>query len=98
MSLAITQLKLYPIESQKVVAMVAGYRQYLHSVGRPLNPPTVHNQSHSRYRSHKASYSNFSPKTCCHGNVPLTLDLGYVFIGQLDPENIGYPCNQTACR
>jgi len=49
------------IESHKVVAMamslVAGYRQYLHFVGRPCN-----NQYPSRYHSHKGSYSNFSPK------------------------------------
>jgi len=40
----------------------------LQSVGRPLK--AVHNQLPSRYRSHKAIYSNFSPKTGCHGNVP----------------------------
>jgi len=31
--------------------------------------------------------SNFSPKIGWHGNNPLTLNLGYVFIGQLDPKN-----------
>ena len=30
--------------------------------------------------------SNISPKIGCHGNNPQSLDLGYVFIGQLDPE------------
>ena len=29
----------------------------------------LHNQLPSRYRSHKASYSNFSPKIGCIGNV-----------------------------
>jgi len=33
-----------------------------------LNP--LHNQLPSRYRSHKANYSNFSPKISCHGNDP----------------------------
>ena len=59
--------------------LVAGYRQYLHFVGRPLKP--LHNQLPSRYRLHKASYSNFSPKIGCHGNDPYTLDLDYVFVG-----------------
>jgi len=31
----------------------------------------LHNQSPSRYRSQKASYSNFSPKIGCHANVQL---------------------------
>jgi len=43
------QLKLYPIESQKVVAMATSlsgrvYRQYLYSVGRPLKPPSITNR------------------------------------------------------
>jgi len=42
-SLAIIQPKLYPIKSQKWLRwlrpLVAGYRQYLHFVGRPLKPP-----------------------------------------------------------
>jgi len=45
-----------------------------------IQTPPLHNQLPSRYRSHKASYSNFTPKICCHGNDPQTLDLGYVFI------------------
>ena len=49
--------------------LVAGYRQYLHSVGRPLKRPSIttpfHNQSPNCYRLHKASYSNFSPKIGC---------------------------------
>jgi len=36
--------------------LVAGYWQYLHSVGYS-NP--LYNQLPSRYLSHKASYSNF---------------------------------------
>jgi len=30
---------------------------------------SLHNQLSSRYRSHRASYSNFSPKIGSHGNV-----------------------------
>ena len=30
----------------------------------------LHNQLPSRYGSYKASYSNFSSKIGCHGNVP----------------------------
>jgi len=37
---------------------------------RPTTQTPLHNQSPSRYRSHKASYSNFSPKIGCHGNIP----------------------------
>jgi len=35
----------------------------------------THNQLPSRYRSHKASYSDFSPKIGCHGNDPYSFDL-----------------------
>jgi len=31
---------------------------------------TVYNQLPSRYRSHKASHSNFRTKIGCHGNIP----------------------------
>jgi len=31
--------------------------------------------------------SNISPKTGCYGNDPQSLNLGYIFTGQLDPEN-----------
>jgi len=41
----------------------------------------LHNQLPSSYRSQKASYSNLSPRTGCHGNDPKTLNLDYVFIG-----------------
>jgi len=34
-----------------------------------------------RYRPHKASYSNFSPKIGCHGNNPWTFDADYIFFG-----------------
>ena len=37
---------------------------------RPTTQSPLHNQSPSRYRPHKASYSTFSPKIGCHGNVP----------------------------
>jgi len=46
--------------------LVAGYRQYLHFVGRQLKP--LHNQVPSRCHSNKASYNNFSPTIGCHGN------------------------------
>jgi len=42
---------------------------------------SLHNQLPSRYRSHKASYSNFSPKIGCHGNNRSTFDLDYIFFG-----------------
>jgi len=35
--------------------LCAGYRQCLHSVGRPLNRPPLHNQLPSIYRSLKTS-------------------------------------------
>ena len=37
---------------------------------RQTTQTPLHNQTPSRYRSYKASYSNFSPKIGCHGNVP----------------------------
>jgi len=48
--------------------LVAGYRQYLHSVGRTLKPPSITNRI--VVIIHKDSCSDFSPKICCHGNVP----------------------------
>ena len=35
----------------------------------------------------KSLNSNISPKTGCYGNDPQSLNLGYIFTGQLDPEN-----------
>jgi len=50
--------------------LLEGYGQYLHFVGRPLNPPSITKKLSSRYRSHKAIYSNFSSKIGSHGNDP----------------------------
>jgi len=51
--------------------LVAGYRQYLHFLAGPVTTQTtLHNQLPNHYRSHKASYSNFSHKIGCHGNNP----------------------------
>jgi len=46
---------------------------------------TLYNQLPSCYHSHKASYSNFSPKIGCHGNHRHYIST--VFIGQIHPEN-----------
>jgi len=50
----------------------AGYRQYLHSVGRPLKAPSITNYIVAIIHT-KPVNSNFSPKIGCHGNV-LQLD------------------------
>jgi len=71
--LAIIQLKLYLNESQKVVTMATSISCRVSAISafcRSTTQTPLHNQSPSRYRSHKASYSNFSPKIGCHGNVP----------------------------
>jgi len=73
MSLAIIQLKLYPIESQKVVAMATSLNCRVSAMSDfcwTTTQTPLHNQSPSRYHSQKASYSNFSPKIRCHDNVP----------------------------
>jgi len=49
------------------ISLSSRHQQYLHFVGRLLKP--LHNQLPSQYRSQKASYSNFSPKIGCHGNI-----------------------------
>jgi len=47
----------------------------------------LHKQQPIRYRSHTATYSNFSPEIGCHGpQRPYTLDLGYVLVGYVDPK------------
>jgi len=46
----------------------ARHRQYLRFI---LNP--LHNKLRRCYRSHKTSYSNFSPQIGCHCNVPQRL-------------------------
>jgi len=46
-----------------------GYRQYLHSVGRPLKPPSVTNCLVAIVHT-KPVNSNISPKIGCHGSVP----------------------------
>ena len=53
----------------------------------PTTQTPLHNQQPSQYRSHKASYSNFSPNIGCHGNVPQNLEISHVFIEELDAEN-----------
>jgi len=71
-------------EKQKVFAMATSlmcrYRQYVHSVGRPLKPSFITNCVVAVVDT-KPVNSSFSPKNGCHGNDPLTLDLGHVFIG-----------------
>jgi len=49
------------------------YRQYLHLSAD--HSKLLHNQLPSRYRSHKTSYSHFSPKIGCHSNVSSTCGL-----------------------
>ena len=61
-----------------------------------LTTQNPHKQSLSRYLSHKASYRNFTPKIVDHDNVPQTLDLGYVVIEQLDPENLPHRIKQRS--
>jgi len=58
----------------------AGYRQYMHSVDRPLKAPFITNCLVTIIHE-KPINSTFSPKIGCHGNDPLKVDLGYVFIG-----------------
>jgi len=67
--------------------LVTEYRQYLHFVRRPLKPP-LHDQSPSRYRSYKASYSKLRSKIGCHGNVPPPLD------PHLKHDSLGHPSPQ----
>ena len=51
-------------DSEKAIGHVGGF-EWSADHSNPL-----HNQLPSGYHSHKASYSNFSPKIGCHGNVP----------------------------
>jgi len=64
----------------------AGYRQYLHSVSRPLKLPYITNCLGAIIHT-KPDNSNFSPKIGSHGNDPKILGLRYIFIRQLDLEN-----------
>ena len=57
----------------KLVAMATSLSCRVSAISafcRSTTQTPLHNQSPSRYRSHKASYSNVSPKIGCHGNVP----------------------------
>jgi len=56
---------------------VAGYWQYLHFVRQPLKPPSITNCLVVIVHT-----AILVPKL-----VVMTFDLGYVFIGHLDPEN-----------
>jgi len=64
-SLAIIQLKLYPHWKQK--SGCNANLRYLQGIDNIciLHSNSLHNQSLSCYRQHKASYSNFSPKIGC---------------------------------
>ena len=87
--LPITQPNLQFIESQKVVAIATSLIFRVSAISAfcwSTNQTPLHNQVPSRHHSHKASYSNFSPKIGCHGNDHQTLYLGYVFIGLPDPK------------
>jgi len=63
---------MYPIyRKTKMVAMATSLRCNVSAVSAfcwPTTQTPLDNQLPSRYHTHKASYSNFSPKIGCYGN------------------------------
>ena len=72
-----------------------------HRIDRPRKPPVISN--HIRAISHRNAFicicSNFSPKTGCHGNAPLSLVYGSVTDEFPDGTNpISKPNSAWICR